>query len=264
MSFLAWRTRLLLLALAAVVFPLAIASAAGPEPRCFEMRIYTASPGKLDDLHARFRNHTMRLFERHGMTNIGYWVPTANPESKLVYVLAYPSKAGREESWKGFQADPDWQQAKAASEVQGKLVAGVEQRFMQATDFSPEVQPGVSTSRRVFELRTYTTTPNNLPLLHARFRDHTMTLFAKHGMTNLWYWHVAPGQKGKDADNTLVYLLAHKSQDAAKASFDAFRQDPDWLAARKASEAKAGGSLTEAKGGVVSEFLVPTDYSPLK
>ena len=81
-------------------------------------------------------------------------------------------------------------------------------------------------------------------------------------MTNIVYWNVLKGQK--DDDKKLIYLLAHKSEDAAKKSFDAFRQDPDWVAARKASEEKAGGSLTEAKGGVVSEFLKPTDYSPLK
>ncbi|MGI9176901.1 MAG: hypothetical protein ACR2IT_03485, partial [Pirellulales bacterium] len=76
------------------------------------------------------------------------------------------------------------------------------------------------------------------------------------GMTNLISWNVAPGNPG--ADTLLVYLLAHRSADAAKASFGAFRQDPDWIAARTESEKEAGGPLTLAKGGVVSEFLVPT------
>jgi len=81
-------------------------------------------------------------------------------------------------------------------------------------------------------------------------------------MTNVVYWHLMPDEKG--ADTALIYLLAHDSPEAAKASFGAFGKDPDWQAARKASEEKAGGSLTEAKGGVVSEFLKPTDYSALK
>ena len=81
-------------------------------------------------------------------------------------------------------------------------------------------------------------------------------------MTNLIYWNRAEGQP--DADRMLVYLLGHDSVDAAKASFDSFRQDPDWVVARKASEEKAGGSLTEATDGVLSEFLVPTDYSTWK
>ena len=113
----------------------------------------------------------------------------------------------------------------------------------------------------MFELRTYTTPPGKLDALDARFRDHTVKLFTKHGMTNLGYWSPMKGEKG--ADSTLIYLLAHKSQDAAKASFAAFGKDPDWVAARKASEEKAGGSLT-IKGGVKSEFLNATDYSPTK
>ena len=121
--------------------------------------------------------------------------------------------------------------------------------------------PDAAAGGRVFELRTYTTAPGKLDALNARFRDHTMKLFDKHGMRNLVYWHLLPDQKG--ADNTLIYLLAHKSPEAAKASFDAFRGDPAWKAALAESEKKAGGPLTE-EGGVVSEFLKPTDYSPLK
>jgi hypothetical protein len=97
--------------------------------------------------------------------------------------------------------------------------------------------------------------------LNARFRDHTMQLFEKHGMTNIGYWTLMDDQKG--ADNTLIYLLAHRSPEAAQASFAAFRDDPDWIAARKASEEKAGGSLT-VKDGVKSVFLKAVDYSPIR
>jgi len=232
-----------------------------PDTRVYEMRVYYAAPGKLDALNARFRDHTVKLFAKHGMTNLGYFVPVGdNKEGKLVYFLAYANKEARDKSWKEFMADPDWKAAHAASEKEGKLVAKVEQKFMTATDYSPELKVD-TTGGRVFELRTYTTTKGNLSGLDARFRDHTIKLFEKHGMTNLIYWHLQPDQKG--AENTLVYLLSHKSQDAAKASFAAFGKDPAWTAAHKASEEKAGGSLTE-KGGVVSEFLKPTDYSPLK
>ena len=81
-------------------------------------------------------------------------------------------------------------------------------------------------------------------------------------MRNIVYWNVLKGEK--DDDKMLIYLLSHKSKEEAAKSFDAFRKDPDWAAARKASEEKGGGSLTEAKGGVVFEFLKPTNYSPLK
>jgi len=237
------------------------ARSAEKDTRVFEMRTYYSSPGKLDALHARFRDHTKALFDKHGITNIGYWTPIENPDGKLIYVLAYPSREAREVSWKEFSADPEWVQARAASEVDGKLVAKVEQLFLSATDFSPAVQPSTGSDERVFELRTYTTTPGNLPILHERFRDHTMTLFTRHGMTNLFYWQLLPDQPA--ADITLVYMLAHASEDAAKASFAAFRADPDWIAARKASEDKGGGSLT-IPDGVKSVFLKATDYSPTR
>lgn len=235
--------------------------AADPDSRVFEMRTYYAPAGKLDDLHARFRDHTLRLFEKHGMTNIGYWVPIENGQNKLIYILAYPSREAREASWKAFIADPDWKAAQGASEKHGKLVEKAEELYLKATDYSPPVAAKRGSAERIFELRTYTTTPGNLPALHARFRDHTMKLFEKHGMTNLFYWQPATDQE--NAENTLVYLLAHASVETAKKSFDTFRTDQDWIAARRASEEKAGGSLT-TPDGVKSVLMKATDYSPTK
>src|SRR5712692_8547528 len=100
---------LIALALAASTF-----SGAAADQRFFELRTYNAAPGKLDELHARFRDHTMKLFEKHGMSNIGYWVPfgnptNSNPANQLIYLLAYPNRDAREKSWKDFMADPEWQ-----------------------------------------------------------------------------------------------------------------------------------------------------------
>ena len=108
--------------------------------RCFEMRTYYAAPGKVEELHLRFRAHTNVLFIKHGMQIVGYWVPLdkdGNYEDKLVYVLAYPNRGAREKSWQAFLADPDWITAKNASEVNGKLVDKIESVFMTATDYSP-------------------------------------------------------------------------------------------------------------------------------
>ena len=106
--------------------------------RVFEMRIYYAHPGKMKALHARFRDHTTKLFEKHGMTNIGYWSPTdpKQAEEKLIYVLAYPSKAAADKAWKDFREDPDWKKAREASEVDGPLVAKVDSVYMNPTDYS--------------------------------------------------------------------------------------------------------------------------------
>ena len=104
--------------------------------RIFEMRTYYANEGKLDELKARFRNHTVDLFKKHGMKNIGYWVPTENNDNKLVYILAYPSKEAREKSFKGFLNDPNWKAAYKASIKNGRLVKKIESVFLVGTDFS--------------------------------------------------------------------------------------------------------------------------------
>jgi hypothetical protein len=107
--------------------------------RYFEMRTYYAAPGKMEALHARFRDHTNKLFVKHGMTLIGYWTPTEGPgaTNTLVYILAYPSKEAREKSWKAFMDDEDWKKAKTESEVNGKLVDKVDSVFLKPTDYSP-------------------------------------------------------------------------------------------------------------------------------
>ncbi len=140
--------------------------------RFFELRTYYAHPGKLDDLNSRFRNNTTRIFEKHGMTNIGYWEPIDNTENKLVYLLAYPSKEARDASWKAFGADPEWKEVARASEANGKLVSKVETMYLETTDYSPALPTKKSDEPRVFEVRTYTASPGNIENLHAR----------------LWYW----------------------------------------------------------------------------
>ena len=225
----------------------------------YELRTYHAHDGKLDALHARFRDHTVALFEKHGMTNVGYFTPVEDEGRTLVYLLSHPDRAARDAAWRAFFADPDWKAAYKASVEDGKLVKKVESRFLTPTDYSPEPRIETAEPARLFELRTYTTNEGKLPALDARFRDHTVGLFGKHGMTNVLYTHLDEDQDG--AGNTLVYLLAHRDAEARKASFDGFRKDKDWQAARDASE-KDGPLLV--KGGVESVRLVPTDYSPMR
>jgi hypothetical protein len=256
--------RLLALAVLALL-PLA-ASATEKEARLYEIRIYYAAEGKLEALNSRFRDHTLKLFEKHGMTNHAYFVPEGkNPERKLVYLISHKDMDARNKSFKDFIADPDWVKAYKESEKDGKLVDKIIEVFTHTTDYSPTVK--AIDGKHTFELRTYITTPNNLDGINARFRDHTMKLFEKYGMSNLWYFNLVQDVKSKDLPlkkaDTLIYFLAHKSTEARNASFDNFRKDPAWIAARYASETKAGGSLT-MKDGVKSEMLVPTDYSPLK
>jgi hypothetical protein len=108
------------------------------KPRLFEIRTYTTEPGKMDALNARFRDHTTKLFEKHGMTNIGYWTPAEGPRSKdtLIYVLAHDSKEAAQKSWDGFRNDPEWQKARSASEAAGPIVRKVESQLVKPTDYS--------------------------------------------------------------------------------------------------------------------------------
>lgn len=136
-----------LLILAAIAIAPRVASAADEQPaatpnangRFFELRIYTTAEGKLDALKARFRDHTNDLFRKHGMEIIGFWTPAQGPKSQntLIYILAYPSKEAREQSWKAFEGDPDWKKARSESEKNGKIVLKVESTYMTPTDFSP-------------------------------------------------------------------------------------------------------------------------------
>lgn len=106
--------------------------------RIFEMRTYTAHPGRLDALNARFRDHTTRIFEKHGMTNVGYWTPQEAPlaENTLVYILAHDSRDAGQASWDAFRADPEWAQVAEESQRDGRIVESVDVLWLEATDYS--------------------------------------------------------------------------------------------------------------------------------
>jgi NIPSNAP len=138
-------TRLFWLALSIIAilvlahFALADEPAADSSGRVFEIRTYTAEDGKLDALSARFRDHTIKLFEKHGITSIGYWIPADEPRSKntLIYIVAHPSREAAKQHWEEFGQDPEWQKVKAESEAGGKLVTKVDSVFVNPTDYSP-------------------------------------------------------------------------------------------------------------------------------
>jgi hypothetical protein len=120
-----------------ILFLLAMSTMTAAD-RVFEMRTYYTFEGKLPDLLARFRDHTTKLFEKHGMTNVGYWVPQDEPRSKntLVYILAYPSREAAKKAWDAFRQDPEWIKARDASEANGKIVEKVDSVFLSPADFS--------------------------------------------------------------------------------------------------------------------------------
>jgi hypothetical protein len=116
-----------------------------PEPSSstvYELRIYHVNEGKLDDLLRRFRDHTMQLFEKHGIKNVAYWLPTDDPlkGKTLVYLLAHPSRDAATANWKSFHDDPEWISVKSKSESNGALVEKVDSTFLSLTDFSPPLR----------------------------------------------------------------------------------------------------------------------------
>ncbi|MBY0493576.1 MAG: NIPSNAP family protein [Cyanobacteria bacterium] len=107
--------------------------------KVYELRTYTAPQGKLPNLQARFRDHTIRIFNKHGMKSVGYWVPqdAPNKDNTLIYIISHDSREQAKKNWADFQADPEWKKVSAESQVDGRIVSGVVSVFMDATDYSP-------------------------------------------------------------------------------------------------------------------------------
>ena len=116
-----------------------VVSAQSDSKRVYELRTYTAPEGKLGDLHKRFRDHTMRIFKKHGMESVGYWQPQDAPDSQntLIYIISHQSREQAKKNWADFQADPEWQKVSAESQVNGRIVSKVVSVFMDPTDYSP-------------------------------------------------------------------------------------------------------------------------------
>jgi hypothetical protein len=227
----------------------------------YELRTYTAMPDRLGDVLARFRDHTIGLFDKHGITSVAYWTPMDAKDGageKLVYLLRHKNREEAAKNWAAFRADPDWLAVVKASEAHGKIVLKTESLFLEPADYSPPVEtvagPGAP---RIFELRTYTTPEGKLPALDARFRSPERSYFVRHGMMEVGYFH--PMDPVQGGGHVLVYLLAHASRAAATASWSGFRADPDWISLK--AETEKGGALTTK---TESAFLEPVPFSPLK
>jgi hypothetical protein len=112
------------------------------EPGVYELRVYHAAPGKLSDLLSRFREHTIKIFDRHGIKSVAYWTPLDEPEKSntLIYILQHPSREAAAANWKSFQDDPEWKSVKDKSEANGKLVEKIDSTYMALTNFSPRLR----------------------------------------------------------------------------------------------------------------------------
>jgi len=134
-----WIAASLIIGAAAFAAGFSIGQEKRSNTRLYELRTYTTLPGRLPALNKRFADHTLKLFEKHGMRNEMYWVPTdpAKKDNTLIYVVSHASQDAADASWKAFGADPEWQKARSASEADGKIVEKVERVYMTLTDYSP-------------------------------------------------------------------------------------------------------------------------------
>ena len=214
----------------------------------FENRVYTAVPGKLPALNDRFANHTIGFFKQYGVGMMGFWTDDIGVSNQLTYITTFNTMADRETKWAEFGSDTRRQQVFAETEVNGPLVAVVENTFMRLTPYSPSPQ----LSSKVQELRVYDTLPGRLPALHDRFANHTMALFERHGIQNVAYWTEDVG-----TNNRLVYMLGYESLADREKSWASFGADPDWKKAREASETN-GSIVRESR----HRIMRLTDYSP--
>lgn len=257
------------------------------QDRLFELRVYSSEPGRQADVLNIIEKTSVGYMAKHNIPLEALWVPVDPKDERVITLVSHADRKSADASWASFQADPDWKKDMEKANGTNKPVKSLEKVYLTVNDYSPKWSDSkAALAGNVTELRTYIATKGNLAALNNRFRNHTLKLFAKHGMTNLLYWSIPSdakvsiekvltslspvGSEKADADGTgdaspvaLVYLLAHKSPEAAKASFDAFCQDPDWVKARTESETAAGGSLT-VKDGVKSLFLKPVSISPAK
>ena len=134
------KTTLLIVVASALLAAASLLAVPDSDQRVFELRTYHTPPGKMTALHARFRDHSIALFQRHGMKVVGFWVPTDASQGSadtLVYILAHKNRAAADASWAAFRADPEWVRVKAESEKDGSLTTKVESVFMSPTDYSP-------------------------------------------------------------------------------------------------------------------------------
>lgn len=226
----------------------------------YELRTYTTNEGKLPALNKRFREHTVELFKKHGIESVGYWVPTdgERADNTLIYVIKHASREAAAKSWKAFIADPAWQKVAKESQVDGRILAKApESVYMNATDYTPDFANETKGGEGVFELRIYRCNEDKLKGLDARFRDHTIDLFNKHGIESVAYWHPADEPAASD---TLIYIIRHNSRDAAKKSWSAFAKDPAWR--KVAEESQRDGKFLRERPE--STYMKATDYSAIQ
>lgn len=227
------------------------AAAASPSGagRVYELRTYFASPGKLDDLHARFKNHTLRLHERYDIENVGYWVPTDNPKRTIVSLVSYPSMAARERSWSRLMADREWIQVRRDSEANGRILDTVREEILTA-DEAVTVKALALKEANGFEIRRFTEESGKADDVKAAVHDE---LSREYGAEQTRVHFFTPTGEGNRTSATLIAIVVRPAPEV--------KDDVKPVSLRTGNS----GGLAAAKiPGAVVTNLKPTEYSPVK
>jgi hypothetical protein len=227
----------------------------------YELRTYDVMPGKLPALLDRFGSFTTKKWPEYGIRLVGFWTPEVGvTNNQLVYMWAWESFEEREAKMGKWQSSPERAAKWAETERDGQLVKKVNNTLLEPYDFSPmeageTLPPSEGRAPYLFELRTYEAVPGRLGDLAARFRDHTVYYFKKHGYRQVAYWKTVIGP----SNQLLIYLLAWESFDERNACDEAFQKDPEKEKAFAAS--LANGPILER---ATNMLLTPTSFSPMK
>ena len=225
-----------------------------------ELRVYTANENRHGHLVKRFREHTDRIFKRHDMDPLGYWIPTdgtPKQKRKLVYILSHPSRYAAFRNWNRFTTDREWEQVVGRPEFKGLLAGKPLSVHMNTTDVAIAAADAVQQPGGVFQLRTHTTRPGQLDALLARFREHDVPLLKRHGVRIIGAW--TPFDR-PDSEHTLITLLHHANRAQADANWRALHADPAWRAA--AEDSASAGKLLAAPPQDL--YLRALDLSPIR
>lgn len=239
--------------------------AATPAPRLlagpiYELRIYQANEGRFQDLIKRFREHTDRLFRKHGLESIGYWIPTdGTPKQRrrFVYILKHPSRYAAYRNWVNFGNDREWQAVLDRPEFQGLLSERPISLFLNSNELSAQAAKSGESAGGAFELRTYSARPGKLARLRQRFLNHTTGLLAKHGIRTIAHWTAFDTP---ESAVTLICLVRHADRKQADSNWKSFHGDLAWQKIERESE--RDGKLLAAPPERL--FLKALEFSPLR
>ncbi len=227
----------------------------------YELRTYISTENRFKHLIQRFREHTDRLFKKHNMIPVGYWVPTEGPplsRRTLVYILKHPSRYEAWKNWVAFSNDKEWERVLDQPVFQGLLLQKPDSVFLTLNSYSDQVKNKIERTGGVFELRTYTSMDGKLDALNDRFKNHTAKLFTTSGMKNVAYWTPFDNPV---SSNQLIYLLQHTSRKQADINWNAFRKSPTWKKVVAESKKNNGRLLIKPPERL---YLRALEFSPIR